>query len=121
MPYPEVENSGNSNKPNPFTHNFNDLHEIRLKNPNRLIFAYTDINSFRNKLEMLQDIIGNSIDVLLISETKLDTSLPSSSFILYGFTPPYRLDRTQHGRSIIVFIREDIPSKLLNADTPLSV
>ena len=39
----EVEDSGSSDKPNSFTHNFNDLHEIRLKNPNRLIFAH--INS----------------------------------------------------------------------------
>ena len=65
---------------------------------------------------MLQEVIGNNIDVLLISETKLDASFPSSQFILDGFTPPYRLDRTQHGGGIMLFIREGIPSKLLNAD-----
>ena len=69
---------------------------------------------------MLQEVIGNNIDFLLISETKLDASLPSSQFILDGFTPPYRLDRTQHGGGIMLFIREDIPSKLLNADTSIS-
>ena len=66
---------------------------------------------------MLQEVIGNKIDVLLISATKLDASFPSSQFILDGFTPPYRLDRTQHGGGIMLFIRECIPSKLLNADT----
>ena len=45
---------------------------------------------------MLQEVIGNSI-VLLISETKLDASFPSSQFILDGFTPPYR---TQIERSM---------------------
>ena len=65
--------------------NFNDLHEIRLKNPNRLIFAHNNINSLRNKFEMLQEVIGNNIDVLLISETELDASFPSSQFILDGF------------------------------------
>ena len=55
---------------------------------------------------MLSEVIWNSIDVLLISETKLD-----------GFTPPYRLNRTLYGGSIMRFIREDLPSKLLNVDT----
>ena len=65
---------------------------------------------------MLGEVIGNNIDVLLISETKLDTSFPSSGFILDGFNPAYRLDRTQHGWSIMLFIREDKPSKILNAE-----
>ena len=87
---------GSSDKPNSFTHNSNDLHEIRLKNPNRLIFAHININSLRNKFEMLQEIIGNNIDVLLISEMKLDASFPSSQFILDGFTLTDRLDRTEN-------------------------
>ena len=91
---PEVGDSESSDKPNYFTHNFNDLHEIRLKNPNRLIFAHININSFRNKFETLQQVIENNVDVLLISETKLDASFPQSQFILDGFNSPYRLDRT---------------------------
>ena len=41
----EVQDSGSSDKPNSFTHNFNDLHEIRLKNRNRLISVHIYINS----------------------------------------------------------------------------
>ena len=70
---------------------------------------------------MLHEVTGNNIDVLLISETKLDASFPSSQFILDGFTPPYRLNRTQHGGGIMRFIWESIPSKLLNADTSFGV
>ena len=70
---------------------------------------------------MLQEVTGNNIDVLLISETKLDASFPSSQFILDGFTPPYRLNRMQHGGGIMRFIWESIPSKLLNADTSFGV
>ena len=97
MSCPKVEDSVKSEKPNPFTHNFNDSNEIRLKNPIRLILAHININSLRNRLDMLQEVMGNSIDVLIIFETKLDTSFHSSQFILDGFTPPYRLDRKQHG------------------------
>ena len=43
MSCPNVEDSESSDKPNPFTHNFNDLHEIRLKSPMRLILAHITI------------------------------------------------------------------------------
>ena len=62
---------------------------------------------------MLKDVIGNKIDILLISETKLDDTFSLSQFILEGFTPPYMLNRTEHGGGLMLFIREDIPSKLL--------
>ena len=37
-----------------------------------------------------------------------------------GFIPPYRVDRTQHVGSIMLFIKEDTPTKLLNIDTSIS-
>ena len=48
----------------------------------------------------------------MISETKLDSSFPKGQFHLHGFFEPYRLDRNGNGGGILVFIREDIPSKL---------
>ena len=89
------------------------LNEIRKKNPNRIIIAHLNINSIRNKFEMLKDVIGNKIGILLISETKLDDTFSLSQFILEGFTPPYMLNRMEHGGGLMLFIREDIPSKLL--------
>ena len=67
---------------------------------------------------MLKEIIGNKIDILLISETKLDDTFPLSQFILEGFTPPYRFDRTERGGGLILFVRGDIPSKLLSNVNP---
>ena len=54
---PEVEDSGSSDKPSHFTHNFNDLHEIRFKNRNRLMFAHISIHSLRNNFEILQEVV----------------------------------------------------------------
>ena len=62
---------------------------------------------------MLKEVVGNEIDVLLISETKLDDTFPLNQFILEGFTPPYRTDRTAHDGGLMLFVREDIPSKPL--------
>ena len=63
---------------------------------------------------MLKEVVGDKIDILLISETKLDNTFPLNQFILEGFTPPYRLDRTTHGGGLMLFVREDIPYKLLS-------
>ena len=67
---------------------------------------------------MLKEVVGNKIDVLLISETKLDDTFPLNQFILEGFTPPYRIDRTEHGGGLMLFVREDIPSKLFSNINP---
>ena len=87
------------------------LNEICKKNPNRIIIAHLNINLIWNKFEMLK-VICNKIDILLISEIKLDDTFSLSQFILEGFTPPYRLDRTEHGGGLMLFIREDIPSSV---------
>ena len=55
----------------------------------------------------------NKADNLLISETKLDSSFPLNQFHIDGFTTPYRLDRNQNGGGIMLYIRDDIPSKSL--------
>ena len=92
------------------------LENIRRRNINRLIFAQLNINSLRNKFESLQHIINKNIDVLVISETKIDSSFPSAQFHLERYATPYRLDRNANGGGILLCIREDILSKLLNTD-----
>ena len=62
---------------------------------------------------MLVDKINNNIDILMISETKLDPSFPNGQFHIYGFCEPYRFDRNGNGGGIHLYIREDIPSKLI--------
>ena len=54
-----------------------------------------------------------NLDILLITETKIDSSFPEAQFDIDGFTIPYRVDRDCHGGGIVLFIRQDIPSKLL--------
>ena len=72
-----------------------------------------NINSIKIKFETLKEVVGNKIDISLISQTKLNDTFPLNHFILEGFTPPCRLDRATHGGGLMLFVREDIPSKLL--------
>ena len=47
----------------------------------------------RNKFEMLSDQIKGNINVLPVSETKLDDSFPIGNLLIDGFSTSYRLDR----------------------------
>ena len=49
----------------------------------------------------------------MISETKLDETFPAAQFYLQGFCDPYRFDRNRNGGGIMLYIREDIPSRLI--------
>ena len=48
----------------------------------------------------------------MISETKLDETFPAAQFSLQGFCDPYRFDRNRDGGGIMLYIREDTPSRL---------
>ena len=89
------------------------LMEMKAQSSDKLILGHLNVNSIRNKFEALKFIIDNNIDILLISETKLDDSFPSAQFLIKGFSAPYRFDRNSKGGGLLFYIREDIPSKIL--------
>ena len=49
--------------------------------------GHLNINSIPNKFQGIMDLIGNHLDVFLISETKIDDSFPDSQFYYNGFEP----------------------------------
>ena len=95
----------------------NILKKIRVKNVNKVIIGTLNINSLAPKFELLKEIIGKNIDILTIQETKLDSSFPSGQFFINGYSEPYRLDRDRNGGGVMIYVREDIPSKLLSKHT----
>ena len=84
---------------------------------NKLIFAHLNINSIRNKFEELIIQVKGTVDVLMISETKIDDSVAILNFLIDGFSQPYRIDRNSSAGGIILYIREDIPSNLLKVES----
>ena len=64
---------------------------------------------------MLVSSIGVNVDMLMISETKLDESFPLSQFLMAGFENPIPFDRSSSGGGIMLYIREGIPFKLLKS------
>ena len=57
---------------------------INIKNKNRLILAHLNINSLRNKFDALKLLIKEKIDILVITETKLDETFPTAQFFIEG-------------------------------------
>ena len=53
------------------------------------------------------------IDVIILIETKLDDSFPKAQFCIDRFCIPYRLAKNRNGRSLMIYVRDDIPSKML--------
>ena len=58
-------------------------------------------------------MINGNIDICMISETKLDKTFPAAQFYLQAFCDPYQFDRNRNGGGIMLYIREDIPSRLI--------
>ena len=97
------------------------LSELRKKNFGRLIIGHLNINSIRNKFEALKLLLHGNIDIFVVSETKIDESFPISQFAIDGFTTPIRRDRNNEGGGLLIYIREDIPCKVLKNHLPNNV
>ena len=89
------------------------LKNLRLKYINRVITENPNINSLPLKFSQLQEIVVKYVDILILTETKLDDSFPTSQFMLDGFSMPYRQDRNRNGCGIIIYIRDGNPGKPL--------
>ena len=64
---------------------------------------------------MHKKITGN-VDILMISEPKLDNSSPEDQFLIEGYSKPYKTDRNCHAGGIMLYVTADIPSKLLSTE-----
>ena len=89
------------------------LHNLRVKNWKKVIIGTLNINSIRNKIHLLADLVIGKLDILLLCETKINHTFPTPQFFISGYSSPCRLDRAIHGGGLLLYVRNDIPSKLL--------
>ena len=81
------------------------LKAIQKRNLNRMVVAQLNINSLRNKFDCLIEQVKGNIDILMISETKLDSSFPIDQFLINGYSEPFRIDRKSQGDGIMLYVR----------------
>ena len=72
-----------------------NLNFVCKNNLNWIIIAYLNIYSIINKSDCLAEKIKDDLDLLMISETKLDHSVPLGQFYIGEFSTPIRLDRNK--------------------------
>ena len=54
----------------------------------------------------------------MISESKLDDSFLHGQFLIEGFLAPFRFDSNKNRGRILLYVREDIPARVLSHDSP---
>ena len=81
-------------------------------NSYRLIITQLNINSLRDKFTSLSTMTKNNVDILLKSETKIDSSFSTAQFHIDGYTI-YGRDRNENGDDLLLYISGDLPSTLL--------
>ena len=59
-------------------------------------------------------MVAEEIDILVITEAKLDDFFPASQFLIQGFCTQFRIDRDKNGGGILLHIRSNITSTKLN-------
>ena len=57
--------------------------------------------------------VNSYFSTLAVSETRLDSSLPTWQFNLPGFRTPYRKDLSAKSGGLLVYVNSNIPSKVL--------
>ena len=84
-----------------------NLRNLALKNLFKIIIGHLNVNPIRNKINVLKAMTEDNIDILVISETKIDKSFPVNQFSIDGYYLPYRLDRNQDGK-----LKTDLPGNV---------
>ena len=83
----------------------------------KVIIGNLNVASLPTRIDELRNIAKDRIDILVLTETHIDASFPTEQFLIEGFKVLYRQDRNKNGGGIMIYVREDIPSKLLDKHT----
>ena len=85
----------------------------RIKFKRNFIFLNVNINSFRHKFAPMQTILNDrKVDLLVVSESKLDSTFPDAQFNVDGFCI-YRQDYIASTAGLLVYMSSDIAHRRL--------
>ena len=91
---------------------FESVKSHKLQNPKNVVIGHLNVNSLRNKIAVVEELMRNKIDIGLFSETKLDESFPNQQFKIHGCKMHHR-DRNKHGDGVLCYVDENIPCKMI--------
>jgi hypothetical protein len=98
-----------------------DVVNFRTQFSDNFLLAHLNVNSLRNKFPEIHEMLrAGSLNVLTLSETKIDPSFTSSQFHVEGYRL-YRKDRTSRGGGLLIYVQSHIPHRRradLECDVP---
>jgi len=95
---------------------YKELMSIRTHHPTNILISHININSFRSKFTEIDYIIRKyCLQILAISETKLDSSDNSNIFNIQGFSM-LRADKRKNSGGLLMYISNKIPHRQINLD-----
>ena len=68
---------------------FTILKNIRVENLKNIIIGQLNINSLRNKIQDLPELMKGNLDIVVLTETKLDSTFPEKQFLIPGYKKPF--------------------------------
>ena len=71
-----------------FPHCITEIKNLRLRNVNKVIIGNLNINPLPNKFDQLRETVLKYVDVLVITETKLDDTFLTPQFLVAEFSVP---------------------------------
>ena len=79
---------------------FKNLRNMKRKKPKNVFLGHLNINSIKNKFESVWELIKDTFDIFLLSESKLDSSFPDNQFSIPGYQI-VRKDRDRNGGGLL--------------------
>lgn len=87
------------------------LKKFRYDHARQLLLGHLNVNSLRNKFLEVQEMLKvGDIDILGLSETKLDGSIGHSMFKCSNYAS-YRQDRDIHGGGVMCYVSSALPHR----------
>ena len=125
LPFAEVSNIDSSHSsidPNEEQDTWSDFDKIANKHRTNVKIGHINANSIAGfKFHEIKSwLLSGRLDILIISETKLDATFPSSQFHIDGFRM-CRKDRNIHGGGLMAYVRSDMCFSVLRQFKNLTV
>ena len=89
--------------------NVSVLDKIKTKNINRSIISNLNINSLPSKFDKLKVLIQGKIDILIITETKLESNFSLEQFAISGYSNIIDLTEIEVGEVLLYILERTYP------------
>ena len=94
---------------------FSEAKNYKLESLKNITIGHRNVSSLRNKFISIEELIKSKLDIFLVSETKIDHSVPNHQFSIDAYKT-YRRDRNNFGGGLLFYMNENIPCRELTAE-----